>query len=330
MLPIVRTNLLRETMNIQKAHTNSFKHNLALTNCAATDSCSSSPLTGVQLHHLLTLDMSSSKIKDSLPGYIPLYIGMPIVLKNKNISTDLGIMNGCQGFIRDLHIENPTGDLCHCICAIIEFPHSKVCLSGMPKGYFPIMPVKTSFITYLTSNSGEKIKTKINRSQLPIQPAFAVTGHCAQGKTLPHVLTNLQEGGFAAYVAASRPRSRHGLFLTEAVTLQDLNNKPLPYSLLQETNWLNAIEHNTYVRHGFRHGNYQEVPDPESERQFTSTNINTTFHTSPSISSSHLSKDPNHTRRPSSRRLQVKRKLTEDRDDSTPSPLKSPSSFSLT
>jgi hypothetical protein len=32
---------------------------------------------------------------------------------------------------------------------------------------------------------------QITRHQLPIQPAFAVTGHSAQGKTLPQVLVNL-------------------------------------------------------------------------------------------------------------------------------------------
>ena len=48
--------------------------------------------------------MLSSKIKESLPGFLTLYNGMPIILKNKNISTDLGITNGSQGFIRELYI----------------------------------------------------------------------------------------------------------------------------------------------------------------------------------------------------------------------------------
>ena len=97
------------------------------------------------------------------------------------------------------------------------------------------------------------------RSQLPIQLAFAVTGHSAKGKTLLSVLTDLKEGGFAAYVTASRPRSRQGLFLTEAVTLDDLNNKHLPYSLLQECKRLNALEHNTYIHYGFQDGALHQI-----------------------------------------------------------------------
>ena len=39
------------------------------------------------------------------------------------------------------------------------------------------------------------------------QPGFAYTGYSAQGKTVPKMLCALQEGGFAANVAASRARS---------------------------------------------------------------------------------------------------------------------------
>jgi hypothetical protein len=48
---------------------------------------------------------------------------------------------------------------------------------------------------------------RVNRYQVPIQPAFAVTGHSVEGKTLPNVLVDLRKGGFAAYVAASHPTS---------------------------------------------------------------------------------------------------------------------------
>ncbi|KAG1811782.1 uncharacterized protein BJ212DRAFT_1277471, partial [Suillus subaureus] len=73
----------------------------------------------------------------------------------------------------------------------------------------------------------------ITRHQLPIQPVFAVTGHSAQGKTLPKVLINLHEGGFVAYVAASRAQTCDGLCISHLVTLDQLN-KPLPSDLLQE------------------------------------------------------------------------------------------------
>ena len=283
---IVRTNLLRQTMNIRKAQTNASKYNLSLVNCAAIDTCSTTTLTQSQIDHLLRLDMSSSHFKDALPGFLPLYIGMPVILRCKNISTDLGITNGSQGYVRHFTTKQTSFNICYCTCAIVEFPNSKVSLPNLSPTFFPITPIKTSFTTQLVQSSGDSVRLKIMRSQLPIQPAFAVTGHSAQGKTLPSVLTDLKEGGFAAYVAASRPRSRQGLFLTEAVTLDDLNKKHLPYNLLQECKRLNALEHNTYIHYGFQDGALHQVPDPESERHITRTSLIANFNESLKPSSS--------------------------------------------
>ena len=282
---IVPTNLLRQTMNIRKAQTNSMKSNIPLFNCTAIDTCNTTTLTQKQHIQLLNLDMSSSKIQDGLPGFLPLYDGMPVILKSKNISTDLGITNGSQGYVRHLHIETtPTTNRFFCTCAIVEFPQSKVCLPDLPNHYFPVLPIKTKFTTQLATTSGEKLNFKITRSQLPIQPAFAVTGHSAEGKTLPTVLTNLREGGFGAYVATSRARSRHGLYITEPIQLQDLE-KPLPYNLLQESKRLAILEHNTYVQYGFRSDNYRKIIDPESEQNVPHTIPVANFDTTDSTSS---------------------------------------------
>ena len=224
--------------------------------------------------------MSSSKLKENLPGFLTLYNGMPIILKNKNISTDLGITNGSQGFIRELYTEFiPSTNYITCSCAIVEFPDSKISLPDLPNHYFPVLSVKNTFNTLLQLEPGEKISVKVTRSQLPIQPAFAVTGHSAQGKTLPSVLTNLCEGNFGAYVAASRAKSRHGLYITEPVELENLN-KPIPYNLLQEIKRLNLIEHNTYIKFGFSTAPYKVVIDPESEESSAHTTLVAKFDSS--------------------------------------------------
>ncbi|KAG2134072.1 hypothetical protein DEU56DRAFT_700395, partial [Suillus clintonianus] len=129
---------------------------------------------------------------------------------------------------------------------IVEFPHSKLQLPDLPPKHFPISSVSWSFATLLTSESGEQYSHRITRKQLPIQPAFAVTGQSAQGKTLPNIIVNLKEGGFAAYVAASRARTREGLFIIHPVKLKDLN-KILPDALLREDKRLQILQHNTMV-----------------------------------------------------------------------------------
>jgi hypothetical protein len=124
----------------------------------------------------------------------------------------------------------------------------------------------------LLSETATKTTVKITRSQMPIQPAFAITGHSAEGKTLNSVLCNLWDGGFGAYVAASRACSRHGLYIMQPVSIQDLN-KPMPYSLLQETKRLQTIEHNMYICYGFIRAQYRVIPDPESKTNMDKTSF---------------------------------------------------------
>ena len=273
---IVRTNLLRETLNIRKAHSNCDKTAASLVLCAAFDKCSTRDLNRHDREWLLNLNMTSVKFQNVLPGFVPLYVGMPIVLKTKNISTDLGITNGSQGIVRSIQTEICPVGLTYCTCVLAEFPDSKVTLPGLPKGYFPIVPVKSTFTTLLTDQDGTTSTIQVTRNQVPVQPGFAVTGQSAQGKTLPKVLAPLHAGGFGAYVAASRARNRKGLCITEPVTLQDLN-KPLPFNLCVEANRLDALEHNTYIRYGFREGTPRSVQDPESEMHIKNTSFVTSF-----------------------------------------------------
>jgi len=80
--------------------------------------------------------------------------------------------------------------------------------------------VFTTSITHEVDGKQEKIK--ISRHQVPIQPAFAVTGHSAQGKTILKVLAGLHEGGFGAYVAASRAKISFRIMYHSTVRLEDL------------------------------------------------------------------------------------------------------------
>jgi hypothetical protein len=120
------------------------------------------------------------------------------------------------------------------------------------------------------------VTIRATRQQLPLQPAFAVTGHSAEGKNLPNVLVNLHEDGFASYVAASQSNSRHGLCITKPVTLEMLN-KPVHYDLYIENIHLQDIEHNTLAKYGFNKGPVKQVLEPESESLFPHKSIHPKF-----------------------------------------------------
>jgi len=262
---IVKTNIMRQILNVSKARSNCAQNNQNLEICAANDTVQSDILlTNVEYGTLLKLDFSSSKYQKALPGFISLYIGMPVILRTRNLSTELKIANGSQGYVREILMEVLSHGVSHCKCVIVEFTDSPMQLMGLPKGYFPITTSTFSFTTHILRDT-VKHKIKVTRNQLPIQPAFAVTGHSAQGKSLPKILTSLHEGGFAAYVAASRAFDREGLCITHPVQLSDLN-KPLPQDVFNENRRLKALEHNTSIRFGFISGSSIHVPDPETEK----------------------------------------------------------------
>ena len=155
------------------------------------------------------------------------------------------------------------------------------------KGNSPFYPFFVTFSTQLPDENNCVKKVKITWTQLPFQPSFSLTGHSAQGKTLPKIVTGMHKGGFSAYVAASRAQTWKGLCITHAVTLQDLN-KPLPHTLITESQQLDAIEHNTLILHSFKPGSLKSIPDPESEYTVKTKTFSAKFHTSLNQKKNHL------------------------------------------
>ncbi|CAG8564631.1 11854_t:CDS:1 [Acaulospora colombiana] len=197
--------------------------------------------------------------KNPLPAIIHLAVGMSVILRQRNISPELKISNGSTGVLFCVFTSR-YGDYTCADGAIVYFPASPLRLHGLPVGcvYIPAVQSSYSIVT-------DKKKQSYHRKQLPIEPAYAVTGHFAQGKTLPIVVGSLkQRDAAAAYVIASRATSRDGLFLTEEVTLRDLN-RPWPRALRMEMARLTALEHNTSVKEGFIDGCPIKVPDEEEE-----------------------------------------------------------------
>ena len=82
-------------------------------------------------------------------------------------------------------------------------------------------------------------------SQLSCEPGFASNGHSAQGKTLPKIACELNEGRFTAYIAASKATPQEGLAIFQPVPLENLNHS-LPSDLIQEEKRYEIMKHNTF------------------------------------------------------------------------------------
>ena len=259
---LVGTNFVRELINNTKAK---FSSKAEVTYCAARDLINGSEPSPYERKYLLGLNLADFSSDGALPGLIPFYNGMPVILRNRNVSTELGITNGSQGIVKNIFTEPCASNYSVARCIIVEFPESNVHLPHLPPQHFPITPHTWKFSTVITDGpAGVKRTVHVSRTQLNLQPAFAITGHAAQGKTLPQVLANLHEGGFAAYVSASRAQTREGLYLTEAVKLEDLN-RPVSSDLRYECRRLERLEHNTRVSYGLETGPLLPLLEPESE-----------------------------------------------------------------
>lgn len=96
-LVIVATNKVREALNQKKIYTCVGDAGDQVIMCFALDK--SSHRTLLLAEHQTLIDFNVTSISQSLHESILLFNEMLIILHTCNISTNLGIMNGSQGFV---------------------------------------------------------------------------------------------------------------------------------------------------------------------------------------------------------------------------------------
>jgi hypothetical protein len=87
------------------------------------------------------MNMLKLTTKGALPGFVPLYVGMPVILRHKNITTELRITNGSQGVVRQINTEMTMHGFTFAKSVIIEFPMSKATFKQIPAHCFLITPI---------------------------------------------------------------------------------------------------------------------------------------------------------------------------------------------
>ena len=185
--------------------------------------------TGQTLHWYHSIDRIQSreltdqnvlqKLEDlptSLTGQrlrrIPLVLGMPVMVM-QNFDVEAGVVNGSKGFIHRIRYKlNAQGERTLTSC-VVKMPDSDDApLPELSPHEIPILQDTTSF-TIQNPYNNEKIS--IQRTQVPIVPAFAMTAHKAQGQTMTRAIIDLTtcRGTQAPYVMVSRVTSLEGLLI---------------------------------------------------------------------------------------------------------------------
>ena len=149
-----------------------------------------------------------------LCGMLPLALGMRVALTDHlDRSPDKLLLRGRAGYIHSWVWEE--NDRLPQV-VYVKFENSgHWSLSGIDEpGVYPIYPVKRQW--HLDAKRKQKL-LKVTRTQLPLTPAYAMTAHASQGKTLRAVLLDLNvdkrvDGTFGT-VAASRVRHREDVLI---------------------------------------------------------------------------------------------------------------------
>ena len=147
----------------------------------------------------------------NLPGMLPLAIGMRVAL-TEHLDRPKQLLRGTVGIV---HSWEWLPNNLRPSVVYIKFEDATWQLEGTNEpGIYPAVPTTTDW--YL--DGGRKMKTlKVNRRQLPLIPAYAMTAHASEGKTLPAVLLDLQVDKRVdrtiGTVATTRVRSREDVLI---------------------------------------------------------------------------------------------------------------------
>ncbi len=217
-------------------------------------------LTQIEKNALRNIQHDKTK---GMPLALDICLGMPVQC-TKNISKVFKLANGSIGNV--VHIQLPssrhetiiqdtTGVSIHVFKTPPEVVYIKLrdypdhqFINGLPPGVVPILPRLEPKIDVTLPNRS----FRINATQVPIVPAFAITCDKCQGMTVEKMVlaplrhpTRRSPQRAAFYVAVTRVKSMDNLYLMEPLTLELLQYFKPSTDVLAETARLQKLASST-------------------------------------------------------------------------------------
>ena len=156
-----------------------------------------------------------------------------------------GILNGSVGTLKKIrYYVDANGDR-HLRSCVVEIPDSNAdSVPGLGAQEFPILEETKRWTRYK-----KKRKLTLDRTQVPIQPAYAFTCHRAQGQTFSHVIVDLKScpNTESAYVMLSRATSIDGVRILRPFALDKITT-PSSKDLLRELARLRILDRRTHLQ----------------------------------------------------------------------------------
>ncbi len=126
---------------------------------------------------------------DHRSGTLKLCKGLPLLIKY-NEATECCVTNGAEAKVVDwISHKHPQSkrEMLKILFVELQNPPTPIQLEGLPLNVVPISPDSKSINCALPDGS----QLKINRSQIPVIPNFAMTDYCSQGRTRPFNVIHL-------------------------------------------------------------------------------------------------------------------------------------------
>ena len=210
---------------------------------------------------------------EGLPGYLPIVSNMPVLITH-NIATELHVSNGSIGRLvkvvyKDEEQSNDATAMSNStfpfntvyirkpLYALVQLPQCKSAstLTDLQPTLVPIVPeqktIKVDLKSCLSPPQKRLLQNKttvtITRCQLPLIPAYALTTHKCQGKTLQSGVIDIVPPPYTkpdlaqTYVPISRFTSLETMAILRPFPRSILNQKPHP-DMLAELQRLQSID----------------------------------------------------------------------------------------
>lgn len=197
------------------------------------------------LNHLRELPTSNTNQR---LGKMPLVIGMPVMITH-NFDVGNGIVNGSRGTLTEIRYTIDSDGNRHATSCVVHIPDmTGPPLDGLEVKHAAVLEEKVKMI--FTHPHSLK-KCTIERTQLPLVPAFAMTAHKAQGQTMNKVVLDLEgcRGTEAPYVMLSRAKSLDGVHILRPFKFDRISSRPSEESRI-EFKRLEILRLQTIVKHG--------------------------------------------------------------------------------
>jgi hypothetical protein len=208
---IVYTNAIKDAINVEATMAFARRSGQQVQWYHAVDTHHGKPIEDNAVTDLL--DTLPSNKTGGRVGTLPLVLGMPVVL-TENLDVAGGIVNGSTGVLRKVRYRVDADNRRYITSCIVELPDATFnALPNLPPKHIAVLPNDTEMKSFRHPNSGRSCT--LRRYQVPLDAAFAITAHKAQGQTMRRVVVDLSScvGTEAAYVMVSRCTSLRGLMI---------------------------------------------------------------------------------------------------------------------